>query len=104
LLSQVSDQPFILFEPHADRSSPLLRSGQDIFGQNMGHHVLLELIHGLDRTETFPVEDSGNLRERLARSTQFLDARYQPTEVSLLGVTIDGADDGVLAREATRPF
>ena len=61
LLRQISDEPFMLLEFRADRPSLPLRWGKDVLGENVGHHLLIELIHGLDRPKALPVEYVGDL-------------------------------------------
>ena len=65
LLSQISDEPFILFKSRTDRPPPLLGSGKDVLGENVGYHLLIELIYRLDRPKAFPVEYVGDLPKRV---------------------------------------
>jgi hypothetical protein len=76
LLSQISDEPFMLLEFRADRPAPLLRWRKDVLGENVAHHLLIELIHGLDRPKAFPVEYVGDVLKRVPGRMKTLHARF----------------------------
>jgi hypothetical protein len=50
--------------------------GEDVLGENVCHHLLIELIHGLDRPKAFPVEYVGDLPKRVPGGMKTLHARF----------------------------
>jgi hypothetical protein len=50
--------------------------GKDVLGENVGYHLLIELIHGLDRPKAFAVEYIGDLLKRVPGGMETLYARF----------------------------
>lgn len=87
-----------------DRLVSFLRFGRDVFGQKVGHDALVKWIPKLERMESFTVQDGGDFRGRIAGHMKFSNTVYQSVKIRFLPVSVYGASDFMLTREAARPL